>query len=210
MAALASFDQIVVRQCLGERATGIYAFAYRVATAMQVLCLAFSSWWTPRLLELLSRGAPRERLDALAQRSATALLAAAAVLMLVLPPLARLLGGARYAEGAALIPIVVYGHVWFALYVFAVGYSLHAERTGRIAIASTLAMAANVGLAYLLVPRFGLIAAALLTVLGYATLFASQWAAARALGAEIGFARIAARALACAPLAAAAHFWART
>jgi O-antigen/teichoic acid export membrane protein len=209
MAALASFDQLVVRQSLGEHATGIYAFAYRVGMAMQAVCLGFSSWWTPRLLELLAARAPRERIDALAQRSADALLAAAAVGMLALPPLARLLGGERYAEGAALVPIIVYGYVWFALYVFAVGYSLHAERTARIALGSALAMATNVGLNYLLVPRLGLAAAAVLTVVGYGVLFATQWVGARTLGAEIRFARLAGKALAFAPLAAAAYFWAR-
>jgi O-antigen/teichoic acid export membrane protein len=209
VAALAGFDQIVVSQTLGERATGIYGFAYRLGTAMQALCVGFSAWWTPRALELLASGARQPRLDALAQRSTEALCAAAVLLMFALPSLARWLGGARYAEGAPLVPIVVYGYLWFALYVFALGYLLHRQRTARIAIGSAAAMLATVALDYLLVPRFGLLAAALLTVAGYAALFASQWLGARSLAPEIRFGHLCAKVLACAPLAWAAHRWAQ-
>jgi O-antigen/teichoic acid export membrane protein len=70
-------------------------------------------------------------------------------------------------------------------------------------------MLATVALNYLLVPRFGLVAAALLSVAGYAALFASQWLGVRALAPEIRFGRLCAKVLACAPLAWAAHRWAQ-
>ncbi len=209
IAALAGFDQIIVNQTLGERATGIYGFAYRLGMVMQALCVGFSAWWTPRMLALLASPARERGIDALAQRSTTALCAAAAVLMFALPPLARLLGGARYAEGAPLVPIIVYGYLWFALYTFAIAYLLHAQQTARIAIGSAGAMLVNVGLNYLLVPRFGLLAAALITVVGYAALFATQWLGVRSLRPEIRFGRLCAKALACAPLAWGAWWWAQ-
>jgi O-antigen/teichoic acid export membrane protein len=209
MAALGGFDQIVVRQILGPEATGVYAFAYRLGMVMQALCVALSALWTPRALELLAAGAARERLDALAQRGANALLGAGLALMAALPIAARLVGGERYADAAALVPLVVYAYLWFLLYLIAMVYLLHAERTARIALGTAVAALVSIALDYLLVPRLGLPGAAVASIAGYALLFATTWCQMRHHASRARFGLLFAKVAACAPFAAVAYWSAR-
>ena len=172
---LASFDQIILNQILGLRDTGVYAFAYRIAMAMFLVSFGVSAAWGPFVLRRLA-GSPELRDLASMLRLLGAAIAAIGVgLMVALPPLAAWFGGSEYGASVALIPIVVCGYVWMALYALATPFLVANHRTVALARYSATALGANIALNYLLIPRFGPLAAALTTLVSYALLYALTW-----------------------------------
>ena len=85
-----------------------------------------------------------------------------------------------YQTAPALVPLMVYGYVFFGMAnVVAIGLHLSA-RTGWISGAIFVSMVFNLGLNLVLIPRLGLWGAALATLLAYGLLFGvSNWSAER-------------------------------
>jgi O-antigen/teichoic acid export membrane protein len=174
MTGLATYNQVIVNQLLGAQATGIYSFGYRFGMAMLILSTAFSSAWIPDFLELVRDPNARSVIRGRAVRYANFMTAIALLMMLGLPPVARLLGGHAYAAAPSLIPLVIYAYLWFVLYTLVFAYALHAQRSIAIATATTGALVVNIALTYFLVPRLGLVGGVVASVVGYASLFSFQ------------------------------------
>ena len=202
MWALTGYDQIVINQLLGTHATGVYAFGYRFGMSMIIVSTAFSAAWMPEFLDKVRSPEGRGELDALARRYGGLLIVLSTALMLLLPPVAWWFGGEEYRDAIPVIGVVVYGYLWFMLYTFVVGYAMHHGRTRSIAIGTIGAMIVNVGLNYLVVGRFGIMGAALVTVLSYMLLFIFQYLAARPLGLDIRYRWLVVRVVAVSPLPA--------
>lgn len=207
MTGLASFDQIIVNGILGPEATGVYAFAYRLAMAQSLIALGLSSAWTPVVFGELRRSGDAASLDRLAQGYGNLLVATGVLLALALPAVARWFGGGAYESGAAIVPLVVYAYLWSGFYGLAVGFLVFDLRTAQLTAVSCGAFALNVVLDLLLVPRFGIAAAAGATVVSYALLFAVVARLAGRLRPGVRFGRLAWKAAACAPLALAGWWW---
>jgi O-antigen/teichoic acid export membrane protein len=193
MTGLATSDQLVVNQLLGPDAAGRYAFAYRFGMAMMVLATAFSSAWLPDFLELSRQPDSGARIRANARRYVNVMIGGAMALMIALPPVVRMLGGDAYAEAPRIVPVVIYAYLWFVLYTLVFAHVMRARTTGAMAAASLSAFAVNIGLNYGLIPRLGLMGAALASVAGYAALFAIQLATHRHLISGTGLAGLTAR-----------------
>lgn len=169
MTGLALFDQVVIQQLLGAREAGIYAFAYRFGMAMYLVTFAFTAAWGVLGLERLSAG--REAtLRPFAGTAFTILLLTALGLAWTLPVVARWVGGNDYSDALKLIPLVVYAYLWAGLYGLAVVYLAFRDRTATLAAVSATAFLANAALNYLTIPRFGVAAAAVTTIVCYAVL----------------------------------------
>ena len=190
MYALGTYDQLVINQTIGPAEAGRYAFAYRWGMAMIAITAAFGALWQPRFQELVRINEQRARLDTLATRGIVALCMAAIGLMFVLPIGARLTATQEYLPALWLIPWVTYAYLWFGLYAIVMGWAMYQRRTGRLAFGSVTAVAFNIGANYLLVPRFGIGAAILTTILAYVALFAIQWWLVRDLISDIRYGRL--------------------
>lgn len=167
MLGLTSLDQIVINQLLGPAATGLYAYAYRFGMAMSLVAFALSAAWSPLVL---AGGTAPVVLRRLAVRAIGVAAGATVALALALPPLAALIGGPRYQPALGLIPVIAYGYLWAALYGLWVAFLIRRDQTPALALLSGAAAAVNLAGNYLLVPRFGIAAAAWTTVGSYALL----------------------------------------
>ncbi len=206
MSGLATLDQLVLQDVLGARETAVYAFAYRFGMALHVVALGFSGAWGPLLFAHLDGGHRRDDLEGLARTYIRGMLALAVVAGAAMVPLAAWVGGDVYRTSLPLLPVILYGYLWFALYPLAAAYLAHAGRTGRLAAASSAALVVNLALNYWLIPTFGPAAAAWTTVASYALLFALVRWAMRGLKAEVPFARLATEVAAVSVLAVAAQW----
>lgn len=208
MTGLVLFDQVVVNQLLGAAPTGVYSFAYRVAMVMMIVTTGLGAAWTPALFALLRARASRREVASLIHRQGGVVLASGAFLMLALPAIAVVLGGEGYREAAGLVVLVVYAYVWFGLYTLVLGFLLYAARTVTTAFTSIAVLAVNLGLNYLLIPVYGLAAAAASTVASYALLFGLQWRWAGPNAGGVRWGALAATALAlAAPAALLYRLW---
>jgi O-antigen/teichoic acid export membrane protein len=199
MTGLASFDQVVISQLLGLEQTGLYALAYRFGMAMFLIAFGVASAWNPLVYKELGKSERGIDLGSTAKSAFRVASLVAALLCFALPGLAVVVGGPAYASSARLIPIVVYGYLWMMLYSLAVPFLTFDNRTGTLAKSSAAAFVANAVLNYLLIPQYGVAAAALTTVVSYALLFLLVW---RRLDRSLGvpFGRLLREALAFAPV----------
>jgi O-antigen/teichoic acid export membrane protein len=146
---------------LGPAATGIYVVGAQLAERLWILSEAVSTVLFPRLSALHLHEAERRRLTPLLGRMVLALSAVAALaLALVGRPVIQLLFGDAYA--AAYLPML-----WLLPGVVALSLSrvLSSDiaargRPGLNALIAALALVCNVGLAWWLIPAFGMAGAA--------------------------------------------------
>lgn len=205
--ALNTYDQIVINQLLGGEPAGIYAYSYRFAMAMVVVSSAFSAMWMPAFLDRIRTPERHVEINRLAWRAFLSASALAIALMVTLPAVAGLMGGERYSQAVPLIPMILYGYVWFVLYTLVVGYALHANRTPWIAAGTFIALALNVALNYALIPRIGIAGAALATTASYGALFVIQASVAWRFGAILPVVRMAMVAVGMLPAVAGLTLW---
>lgn len=172
--ALASTDRFVLAGDLNAKAVGAYHAGYTLSNrTLDILFLWLGMAGQPACVAALERGGRAAlRETARAQGALMILIAvpAAAGLMVVSGPLARLMVGPGLAATAAGVT------PWIALSALFSGLTTHyfntaftlARRTRRLFAAISLPAALNLALALALVPRFGLMGAVASTVVSYA------------------------------------------
>jgi len=173
-------DTVLIQALAGSGALGLYAAAYRLMEAFKIL---------PNLAErtlfpILSRAVgDRVRLGRLTARSIKALVGIAAPLALLAwvlgPAVVPLIYGADYAAAAPVWAILMGALVL----ICAVRPHLQLMRALRrlhgVNLATAAAAALNLGLNLVLIPRHGILGAALATVASEAFLLAAEWGLVR-------------------------------
>lgn len=171
---LDSGDRFFVRHYLGVQALGYYAAAYGIATylqdvLMQPLQLALfpicMKTWSAKgaraTQELLSRSLDQFVLVAVLVVCATMVTSREVIVMLA---------SKKFQEAHVLLPFLVIGLVFSALTIFfRPGLLIH-KRASKVATATLLASILNIALNIVLLPRIGLVGAALATLLSYAAI----------------------------------------
>ncbi len=168
------FDRIAITNIVGSSYTGIYSFAYSIASILQVIFYSTENVWSVWLFEQMSQKKYKEIREA--SRKYMLLIAFVAILMLVgSREIILVMGDREYWEGAQIfIPILV-GIFLLFLYTIPAGIEYYYKKTQYIALMTGIAAAVNVILNYLLIPHFGYMAAAYTTLASYAIQFVSHW-----------------------------------
>ena len=203
MTGLAVFDQIMIQQLIGPVAAGTYAFAYRFGMAMHLLVFAVTAAWTPLLMEHLRQGSVATIRPA-AVMTFRILVASSVMLAWILPPLAKWTGGEAFAGSIPLIPLIVYAYLWTGFYGLALAYVYMRDRALRLVAISGSAFLVNAVLNYLAIPRWGVTAAAVTTLIGYGFLALLMWRAVARHRSELPWGRFLVELVLAAPLVLAA------
>ncbi len=163
-------DEVMLRHLAGPAAVGIYSAASRLTEIWYFLPLALASSLLPALWRARARGAAdyRARLQHYYDLNA----AVAYALSIPLALAAGVIVRAAYGEAFAAAGPIVAVHIWSSVFVFlgvARGQWLVNEGLQRFYLAATLAGAAlNIGLNFLVIPRWGPLGAAAATVVSQA------------------------------------------
>jgi PST family polysaccharide transporter len=169
--------QLLVGGMLGDRALGIYSAAIRVPESAYFIPTILASSLLPGMLAKMKAG--REDYDhaMLQYMRASVCVALAICLPLSLGAhwITRALFSRQYAEGAAVMAVYVWSLVFIFLGVARAQYLLNERRNSIALLFSVLGLAANIGLNTLLIPRYGLMGAAVSTVASqaFSAVFAS-------------------------------------
>ena len=208
--ALATTDRFVLAAYLNESAVGAYHAGYSLSSrTLDILFIWFGMAAGPAAVAALERGGHAElRVMALAQAKLILLVAlpAATGLALVARPLAELMVGEALRAGAARVtPWIAAGALFSGLttYYFHTAFTL-ARKTRRLLVAMAIPAGANLVLALVLIPRFGLDGALWATTASYALGLTASIALGRAaLALPIPLATLAGAAAACVAMAGA-------
>jgi len=207
---LASTDRFLLAHFTDEATVGVYHSGYSLANrTLDVLFvwLGMAGW--PALVSAYERGGPEALRPAAREQARLMLLIAlpsAVGLALVARPLAEVLVGEAFRDGAARIT------PWIAASGLLAGFTIHylhhaftlGRRTERFVLAMCVPVVVNVFLCVVLIPRFGAEGAAGATVISFAIGAVASWALGRGIvPLPVPWGDLARCSLACGAMAAA-------
>ncbi len=166
---LGSSDRTMITNLRGEEETALYSMAYTVGTVAMMFRMGLNEAKGPWLMDRLNKEAYGEIKEP-AKRSFFYYSAMVVLLMLVAPELLYVMGGERYMDAVRVIPPVIISMALMFAYTFYQSVAYYYQKNIHTSIATIISACVNIGLNYLLIPRFGYMAAAYTTLVGYALL----------------------------------------
>jgi O-antigen/teichoic acid export membrane protein len=164
-------DRAILERFVSISSLGIYSLAYQFGTVLQMLTTSVNQ----AIIPAFSRAARDERERSVLGRLATYYYLAVAALSLLVASTAKdlidLVTPPSYHEAGQLVPVIALGIAAMGFYSIPMNLlSMTAGRTALIPIITGTAAGINVALNLVLVPRMGIVAAAIDTAAGYGAL----------------------------------------
>jgi O-antigen/teichoic acid export membrane protein len=172
-AGLASFvlnwtDRYFLRAYSTMDAIGLYALGYKISMIVVLLvAVPFNQTWHSYLFEIEKQANAREVYSRVATYFIVALTAVALGTAILSREIVRVMAAPAFLDAGRVVPILCAGMIFFCVdNVFQVGL-LVKGRSSRLSSARWIAAAANIGLNWLLIPLYGMMGAAIATLLSF-------------------------------------------
>lgn len=168
---LDSGDRFFIQHYMGPQALGFYAAAYGIAIYLQDVMMApLQMALFPICMKVWNTQGKKATQDFLARSLDQFVLVAVAVVgvaMVTSRDVIVLLASRKFQEAHVLLPYLVIGLVLSAVTIyFRPGLMIH-KRASKIAVATFYASVLNIALNIILLPRIGLVGAAIATMVSY-------------------------------------------
>ena len=151
---------------LGE--VGVYSVAYTFGMVMYLVTASISQAWSPLFYDVARSGREGQRMLGRLFSGLSLLLVTIAVFgSLIAPDVVSHFLDHRYLSAGRLIPWIIAGYLFHALYGILQPSLLQARRVGFLWVVSGVALVANVGLNFLWIPQWGMYGAAYATMAAY-------------------------------------------
>ena len=169
--ALSHSDIVMIQKLMGdEGAVGVYSAAFNVAHVLNILYLALNNTWVPLYYDHMKNG-ETEAVDRRGKNYLALFTVLSMGFMLLAPEVYGLLIDGSFAEGRRLLPVMTVSFYLIFLYSFPVNYEFYHKKSGMIAVGTCSAAVVNIIANYFLIKAYGVMGAAVATMLSYAALF---------------------------------------
>jgi len=166
-------DRLILDRFVSAGQVGIYSLGYKVGNAYQIAVTSGNNSIMPRFAEAYEGNRTRAELSEIYTKYIYIMGLLALVAGLLADEVITIFTPPSYHGASAIARLIVVGFFVLALYYGPMNsISLSAGRTQRIARYTILAGLVNIGSNLLLVPRLGILAAAINTVISYTVLVA--------------------------------------
>ncbi len=169
-------DRFILNHYLGIDEVGLYSFAYRLALVMNVLAVAFNSAWIPRSIKLYYKNDYKDYYG----RILSALISVSCLILIVVSLFAKYLFEIHlfnvtfinplYISGINILPFVMVGYIFTAISYYYSVYPYVSNKSYHFLIADFIALFINISINIILIPKIGIMGAAIATA---AALFSS-------------------------------------
>ena len=183
MTLLNSTDRVMITKLCNAEQTALYSLAYTCGTMVTILLSSLNGAYAPWLGEKLNE----ERNEEIRKFSYTYIVLfflLAGGIMLVSPEVLYILGGKSYMEAVYVMAPVAMGCCCQFLYTMFVNIEQFKKKTIGMAIGSAVAAFVNFVLNLIFIPKFGYLAAAYTTLVGYLVLLAIHMYLVKRLGLQ--------------------------
>lgn len=171
---LGNSDRIMITRYIGAEANALYTLAYQISLVANLIWTSMNQAWSPWLFDNIHAN----NVSAIRKNSKVYLGVFSVLIvgvLLITPELMLILGGRAYYEARFIMPPVIMGCVFQFVYGMYVNLEIYDKKTFMISLGTVSAALLNIGLNALFIPRYGYIAAAYTTLVGYAALFAFHY-----------------------------------
>lgn len=166
---LGSVDKIMITNYCGSEENALYSVAYTISMLAYVVQTSMNQAWTPWLFDKFHEKDEKE-----IRKNSNIYMGVYAVIILgvflVAPEVIYVLGGKAYYSAKYAMPPIILGCAYQFFYTFYVNIEIFKKRTFTISIGTVAAALLNIFLNWLLIPKFGYLAAAYTTMIGYLAL----------------------------------------
>jgi O-antigen/teichoic acid export membrane protein len=163
-------DRWFVRYYKGLGETGVYSAGAKIASAMTLLITAFTLAW-PAFAYSIEDDRRAKRTYAFVLTYVMLVLAWAALALSALAPWFAHLLGRGFHHADRVVPLLAFGSVAYAGYAVTLIGVGRVRRTRSNWIITSSAAIVNIGLNFALIPRWGMIGAAIATLAAYLVMF---------------------------------------
>lgn len=177
--ALNVSDRIVLDALTPGAAVGLYTLGYQFGTLLNMIAMALNNAWAPFYYQRAGQRQNDPMIGAFITYQVALMVLLALSVALLAPEAIQIIAAPAYRSASRVVPWIAAGYVARFLFFFPANALLFCKRPRWVAAATVGAAALNIGANWLLVPRFGIGAAALNTLVAFVVLFAVTQAAAR-------------------------------
>ncbi len=163
---LNSTDRIMITKMCGEADNALYSVAYSVAMIVTLLITALNGAFSPWLAERLNKN-DFDSIRSVSKKYIGIFILFGVGLMLIAPEVLYIMGGKEYMSAKAIMIPIALGCMCQFLYTMFVNIEQFYKKTLGMAMASISAALLNYLLNLWLIPKFGYVAAAYTTLVGY-------------------------------------------
>jgi O-antigen/teichoic acid export membrane protein len=172
--AISYFDRLLIQRFATTSEVGLYSLGYNFGLIMQLITGSINTAWAPFFYNINREKGEEQAKAEVAKLSTYWLMLvglAAMGLASLGPEVLRLMAAPAFWGASRVVPVIVLSYFVHGMYFMAVNPIFYRERTGILPWLSGMAAAVNVGLNFLLVPRWGMMGAAWAAAAGFAVLF---------------------------------------
>ncbi len=167
---LSSADKIMITKMISSEANSMYSVAYMISQIAALLWSSMNNAWSPWAYKQMDE----KKYDNLKNKSKPYFIMYLIIIILMLlvaPELLLIMGGTNYIDAKYVMPPVMIGYVFQFVYSLYVNIEFYHKKQIDIAIGTIIAAIINIVLNFIFISKFGYIAAAYTTLIGYVCLF---------------------------------------
>lgn len=171
---LGSSDRIMIKNICGAESAAVYSVSYTVTSVISLVWLAFNGAWTPWLYDKLHEG-KHKVIKEKTNLYIFVFTCFFAIIIMVLPEVLSIMGGEKYKNSLNIMPVVAVGFLFQFMYSLFVNIEFYEKKTVYISVGTFLSAGMNVILNMIFIPKYGYVAAAYTTLVGFIALFVFHW-----------------------------------
>lgn len=159
-------DRYMISDWEGISKVAIYSFSYNLGSIINMIWLSINNAWIPWYFDQLKLKNTL-LIKEYSKQYIIFFIWLTSCFLLISPELVYLMGGEQYIGGIYIVPLIVLGYFFVFYYSFYVNYQFYIQKTILIPIATVSAAGINIILNILLIPKLGIMGAALATAISY-------------------------------------------
>lgn len=167
-------DRIMLSKLQSEEMLGIYSVSYALCNVLMIIKGALNVSWVPFYMDYKKQENNEEILQH-SRRYIKFFTIICIGFMMLSYDVFKLMAPEKYWEGMSILPILVLAFYFDYLYLFPVNFEFYNCKTKLIPAITIAAALINIAVNYVLIPRFGLIGAALGTLIAHFLEFVFHW-----------------------------------
>jgi O-antigen/teichoic acid export membrane protein len=167
---LQSVDTLMIGKMVGVKAAGIYTFAYRIGMIMYIVWMACNKAWVPWFYENMKEK-NHKAVEEKIKYYIMLFTLMGFVLIFISPEIGKLMGTKDFYQGLDYVPLIMIGYYFQFLYSIPANLEFYTKNTKYLSLGTLIAALTNTILNYILIPRYGAVAAAWTTIMSYIVLF---------------------------------------
>ena len=158
---LSLFDRVILNRYVALEHIGVYAFGFQIGMLVNMLVGSINSAWGPHFLSLVEKRDSSVSISELATYVMGAIAVSGVAVAAMADPVIRLIAEPSFHSSAAFVPWIALGYVFLGLGVVPRNVLLYQKKSLALLLTIGSSLAASIGLNFLLVPRWGTMAAAI-------------------------------------------------